>query len=695
MFLPKAGLIVGNRYSLTQPIGRGGMGEVWKAHDRELDTPCAVKFILQHLAADRGIRERFAREAKAVARLRSPHVVHILGVGEVEEVPYLAMELLDGETLLARLDRLGKLDPTVVMKVVDQVGEALESAHEAGIVHRDLKPENIWFWSGNKVFAKVLDFGVAKTGLATGSLQTATGALVGTPQYMSPEQALGNRDVDHRSDLWSLAVITIECLCGKRPFESDGLGDLLIKIVSNKPPSLHDLAPDLPLGLHEWWTRALARDPRDRFQSASELADALRPHLVGNGPYSTDAYSARPAAYNPPQDSRQDPRHDPLYDAPFSEEQRSRGSAPQPLTTDAGGVVISERHSVPESRPPFATEVQPHSGQRHSEQRHSEQRHSEQPHSAQPHSGQPRSGQPHSAQVRPQSSQPRSSSPSTAVGVVSERAQRPSPGSVGPISSSRRPAARTDNRQRTVVLAAALVTIGVVGTFWRMLSSDDGRPSAQPRPPVASADPALIPTPAGPNAPVGPAVTPPARTEVRSPPTDNPWDGALGTKPRETRTTTEALLPRATPTPPQAMLAQPAPPQAILAQPGDSPPATSQPASQPAAKAGTPPRATPPRGTPPRATPPRATPPRATAVPPPRAPTPAAPARPPAAPSASAASLGLSAPPAKANPAQSGAKSGDRSGPGGSADPGRSDAEAKSDEERKAKLKRRIGLGSK
>src|SRR5688572_2261718 len=163
------------------------MGEVWKAHDRELDTPCAVKFILQHLAADRGIRDRFTREARAVARLRSPHVVQILGVGEVEDVPYLAMELLAGETLLARLDRLGRLDPFVTMKVVEQVGEALESAHQAGIVHRDLKPENIWFWAGNKVFIKVLDFGVAKTGLTTGSLQTATGALVGTPQYMSPE----------------------------------------------------------------------------------------------------------------------------------------------------------------------------------------------------------------------------------------------------------------------------------------------------------------------------------------------------------------------------------------------------------------------------------------------------------------------------------------------------------------------------
>ena len=280
MFVAQPGLIVGNRYTLTQVIGRGGMGEVWKAHDRELDSACAVKFILQHLASDRGIRERFTREAKAVARLRSPHVVHILGVGEVEHIPYLAMELLDGETLLSRLDRIGRLHPVVTLKMVEQVAEALESAHQAGIVHRDMKPDNIWFWSGHKVFIKVLDFGVAKTGMTTESLQTATGALVGTPQYMSPEQALGNRDIDHRSDLWSLAVITIECLTGKRPFESSGLGDLLLKIVGASPPSLRALAPELPVSMQEWWVRALARDPRDRFQSATELVDALRPHLL-------------------------------------------------------------------------------------------------------------------------------------------------------------------------------------------------------------------------------------------------------------------------------------------------------------------------------------------------------------------------------------------------------------------------------
>jgi serine/threonine-protein kinase len=674
------------------------MGEVWKAHDRELDTPCAVKFILQHLAADRGIRDRFTREARAVARLRSPHVVQILGVGEVEDTPYLAMELLAGETLLARLDRLGKLDPFVTMKVVEQVGEALESAHQAGIVHRDLKPENIWFWAGNKVFIKVLDFGVAKTGLTTGSLQTATGALVGTPQYMSPEQALGNRDVDHRSDLWSLAVITVECLCGKRPFESEGLGDLLLKIVSNTPPSLNELAPELPAGLHEWWARALTRDPRGRFQSASELVDALRPHLVGNAPYSEVVHSGWPRSGLPssglphsgwPQSGV--PHSDQLSaDRPFSGRQPSGreyegdSQVPRPVVTVADG---AGSPSEPVSRPQFPTEVQPRSAER-SGQPPSDLR------SGEPHSGQARSEaapfggfQPLSSPARseqpsavqPSAVQPSAVQPSTNAGVVSERAKRPSPGSVGPISSSRRPPAR-DGRHRNVVIAAALVTIGVVGTAWRMASDEEPRTMS----PLPAAEAEATPPPAsGPSTPPASTSKPPepvkpAVAELRgAPPKSSPWDSALGNpKPGQTQTSVEALQPQ----PPPASVPPPAPSPAASS-------ATDEPAAAAAPSAAAPPpRATPPRATAPRAVPPRATQPRA-------APAPAA--APPArkASGISAADVGLSAPPpAKVNPAQSAAKAGSE---GSGSAPSRGAGQADSDAERKEKLKRRIGLGSK
>lgn len=280
MFSPTRGAIVAGRYELEDVIGRGGMGEVWRAHDRDLDSPCAVKFILDHLARDEALRARFVREAKLVARLRSPHAVHILGVGEHEGALYLAMELLEGETLQTRLQRVGRLAPEVTFAIIEQVGQALEKAHEAGIVHRDLKPDNIWLWAEAATFVKVLDFGVAKSLHLPLTLHTATGSLVGTPHYMSPEQAKGTRDVDHRSDLWALAVITMQCLTGKRPFESQGLGELLIQIATAPVPAVTELAPELPPGLQAWWERALARDPAQRFQSAGELVRGLQPHLA-------------------------------------------------------------------------------------------------------------------------------------------------------------------------------------------------------------------------------------------------------------------------------------------------------------------------------------------------------------------------------------------------------------------------------
>jgi serine/threonine-protein kinase len=264
------------------------MGEIWEAHDRQLEGPCAIKFILQHLMNDKEVRSRFGREAKAVARLRTPHAVHIYSVGEEQQTPFLAMELLQGETLYTVLERTGKLSYGITLSIVEQIAEALMAAHEAGIVHRDLKPDNVWLCAGSRVFVKVLDFGVAKVALGTATLRTATGSLVGTPNYMSPEQARGNRNVDSRSDLWSLAVITLECLTGKRPFESAGLGDLLIQIVSSPVPRLTEFAPDLPKGLQHWLDKAMDRDPNQRFQTASAMVEALRPYLMEGGLHKSD-----------------------------------------------------------------------------------------------------------------------------------------------------------------------------------------------------------------------------------------------------------------------------------------------------------------------------------------------------------------------------------------------------------------------
>jgi serine/threonine-protein kinase len=276
VFIPGAGVLVGGRYELLRIIGRGGMGQVWEATDRELKAPCAVKFILQGGSADRELRVRFERESMVAARLRSPHTVQVLGAGEHDGTPYMAMELLEGESLLDRLEERGRLDAETTLELVSQVARVLDKAHALGIVHRDLKPANIWLCAEPRLFVKVLDFGVAKAPGATNAPQTVTGALVGTPHYMSPEQAKGAREVDQRSDVWSLGVITLECLSGQRPFEGPSVGVILQRIMAGPPQDLLAGAADLPSGLRRWGQRALAVDPASRFQGASELVAALR-----------------------------------------------------------------------------------------------------------------------------------------------------------------------------------------------------------------------------------------------------------------------------------------------------------------------------------------------------------------------------------------------------------------------------------
>src|SRR5262245_59461636 len=192
------GTIVADRFRLSRQLGQGGMGSVWLAHHTGLDVPCALKFIHPEAAGVADIRARFEHEAKAAAQIRSSHVVQILDHGVWEGMPYIAMEYLEGEDLAQRLKRQKKLDPRETFAIVSQVGAALGKAHAAGLVHRDLKPANIFLVrEDDREIAKVLDFGIAKNmagGLGDG--QTKTGALLGTPHYMSPEQAKGTRAVD-------------------------------------------------------------------------------------------------------------------------------------------------------------------------------------------------------------------------------------------------------------------------------------------------------------------------------------------------------------------------------------------------------------------------------------------------------------------------------------------------------------------
>jgi len=273
---PVQDLVVADRFRLTRLLGRGGMGSVWLAHHMGLDIPCAVKFIEGEFAQLPEAQARFEREAKAAAQLRSPHVVQILDHGVWQGTPYMAMELLEGEDFGKRLQRIGRMAPQDVCTIITQVTRALTKAHAAGIVHRDLKPDNIYLVKDDdREIAKVLDFGIAKSATALDGGNTKTGAMLGTPYYMSPEQAQGIKAVDHRSDLWSLAIIVFQALTGRLPFESEALGDLLVKIIVAPVPMPTQFAPDLPAALDRWWTKASNRDPAMRYQSAKELSDGL------------------------------------------------------------------------------------------------------------------------------------------------------------------------------------------------------------------------------------------------------------------------------------------------------------------------------------------------------------------------------------------------------------------------------------
>jgi serine/threonine-protein kinase len=293
------GLVVVDRFRLLRPLGEGGMGAVWLAQQIALDVPCAVKFIHEDFAAEREVRARFEREAKAAAQLRSPHVVQILDHGMWEGRPYIAMELLDGEDLDHRLARRGRLAPAETLAIAVQVGRALSRAHATGLVHRDLKPANIFLSRDeDREIVKVLDFGIAKQDTSAVDTSTKTGTVLGTPHYMSPEQASGAKDVDHRSDLWALSVVVYQCITGEMPFVGAALGDLFVKIIVGPPPVPSRVA-DVPPGFDAWWARATRREPGDRFQSAKEFVESLG-RALGIGTGETPSFDAFSPSMPPP-----------------------------------------------------------------------------------------------------------------------------------------------------------------------------------------------------------------------------------------------------------------------------------------------------------------------------------------------------------------------------------------------------------
>jgi serine/threonine-protein kinase len=277
---PTIGSIVADRFELVRELGRGSMGSVWLANHLTLHVRCALKFMSGDLLlrADPSFRTRFEFEARAIAQLQSPHVVRILDYSFVDDVPFIAMEYLQGEDLSARLSRAGTLDAPTTYRIVSQVARGLAKAHMAQLVHRDIKPENIFLAKEDEEqeTVKLLDFGVAKScAFAVVGNGTRAGALIGSPAYMSPEQVHGTVEIDHRSDLWSLAVVAYQCLTGKLPFDSEALGETFAKIMYEAIPVPSAVAPWLTPKFDAWWVRAASRRVDDRFSSARELAVAL------------------------------------------------------------------------------------------------------------------------------------------------------------------------------------------------------------------------------------------------------------------------------------------------------------------------------------------------------------------------------------------------------------------------------------
>lgn len=267
------GATVGSRYRLESMIGTGGMATVWRAVDLRLDRPVAIKRLHAARASDYEFASRFKREAQVVARLSHPNLVRLLDAGEDEDGPYLVLELVEGETLKERIRRLGALSPAESARLCAEVADALAYAHAEGIVHRDVKAQNVLIAADGR--ARLTDFGIARSAEHEADGLTRTDVMIGSADYLAPEQADGSR-VDPRTDVYSLGIVLYECLTGELPFRGEGFVAVAMQHVNRPLPDPRDVRPDLPGGLVAICRRAAAKAPGERFQSAQRMAEALR-----------------------------------------------------------------------------------------------------------------------------------------------------------------------------------------------------------------------------------------------------------------------------------------------------------------------------------------------------------------------------------------------------------------------------------
>ena len=259
------------RYRLLELLGRGGMGEVWRAHDIDTDRIVAIKLLPTSLSADEEFQQRFRREAHAAARLNNPHVIPIHHYGEIDGQLYVDMRLIEGrdlETVLAD----GPLDPARAVRIIEQVARALHAAHKVGLIHRDIKPSNILLDGDD--FAYLIDFGIARA--IDETRMTKSGNTIGTFHYIAPERLDTRTDEDARADIYSLACVLYESLTGRPPFPGDSMAQLVNAHLNTPPPRPSTTQPNVPLQVDDVIATGMAKDPNQRYANAIELADAAR-----------------------------------------------------------------------------------------------------------------------------------------------------------------------------------------------------------------------------------------------------------------------------------------------------------------------------------------------------------------------------------------------------------------------------------
>ncbi|HET9039296.1 MAG TPA: protein kinase [Gemmatimonadales bacterium] len=271
---------LGDAYTIEGEVGRGGMGVVYRARDERLQRRVAIKVLPPELAFQKDIRERFTREAQTAAKLSHPHIVPIHTVGEGQGLVYFVMGYVDGESVAGRIRRRGKLPVDEARRIMGEAADALSAAHALSIIHRDIKPDNILL-EGSRGRVMVTDFGIAKALSSTsGATLTGAGVAIGTPAFMSPEQAAGEREIDGRSDVYSLGVVAFQMLTGELPFNAPTVAGILMKQITEPAPDLRARRPDVPEDLALAVSRCLEKDPENRWPSADSLRRALESRTV-------------------------------------------------------------------------------------------------------------------------------------------------------------------------------------------------------------------------------------------------------------------------------------------------------------------------------------------------------------------------------------------------------------------------------